>query len=106
MHTKVTQGAQHYIDGWQKLLENKHASLDWHPNPQAVIYRGKDSIHTENYGTLFNDATAAYALALRWKISGDDAYARKAINLQTQQRYCVTRTSGIRNIFMIFKPLC
>ncbi|AEX54721.1 twin-arginine translocation pathway signal [Rahnella aquatilis CIP 78.65 = ATCC 33071] len=40
MHTKVTQGAQPYIDGWQKLRGNKHASLDWHPNPQAVIYRG------------------------------------------------------------------
>lgn len=65
MQSKVSQGTQPYIDGWQKLRENKHASLDWHPNPQAVIYRGKDGIHTENYGTLFNDAAAAYALALR-----------------------------------------
>ena len=36
--------------------------------------------HAENYPLLFNDAAAAYALALRWKVSCDDAYAGKAID--------------------------
>lgn len=94
MHTKVTQGAQPYRDGWQRLLENKHASLGWHANPQAVIYRGKDGIHTENYGTLFNDAAAAYALAIRWKISGDDAYARKAIGILNAWTMTLTAIRG------------
>lgn len=79
MKTNVTAGRQPWTQGWQRLLENRHASLDWQPRPQSVVYRGSDHIHHENYATLFNDAAAAYALALRWKISGDDAYADKAI---------------------------
>ncbi|WP_230414054.1 alginate lyase family protein [Collimonas silvisoli] len=79
MKTKVEQGAQPWLDGWNVLIKNPHASLNWTPRPVDVVYRGKDSAgHHENYAALFNDTAAAYALALRWKISGDAAYADKA----------------------------
>lgn len=81
MRVNVAQGKQPWLQGWQRLIANRHASLDWTPRPQDAIYRGKNPEHAENYALLFNDAAAAYALALRWKVSGDDAYAGKAIDI-------------------------
>ncbi|NVI03167.1 cell wall anchor protein [Paraburkholderia sp. JPY454] len=81
MRVNVAEGKQPWLQGWQRLIANRHASLDWTPRPQDAIYRGKKPEHAENYSLLFNDAAAAYALALRWKVSGDDAYAGKAIDI-------------------------
>lgn len=82
MKEKVAAGETPWIDSWNILTANPRASLKWTPRPVDVVYRGKDGAgHPENYGNLYNDAAAAYALALRWKISGDDAYADKAILL-------------------------
>jgi len=79
MAAQVAKGAQPWLDGWKVLLKNPHASLSWTPHPAEIVYRGKDGSHAENYALLYNDIAAAYALALRWKVSGDDAYADKAI---------------------------
>ncbi|MBN3786528.1 cell wall anchor protein [Burkholderia sp. Ac-20353] len=79
MRMNVAQGNQPWLQGWQRLIANRHASLSWTPRPQDAVYRGRNPEHAENYSLLFNDAAAAYALALRWKISGDDAYAGKAV---------------------------
>ncbi|WP_309240605.1 alginate lyase family protein [Paraburkholderia youngii] len=81
MRVNVAEGKQPWLQGWQPLIANRHASLDWTPRPQDAIYRGKNPEHAENYSLLFNDAAAAYALALRWKVSGDDAYAGKSIDI-------------------------
>lgn len=56
-----------WLAGWQKLIANPHASLAWQPNPVSVLNR--TSADMNNDSTLFNDAAAAYALALRWQIS-------------------------------------
>lgn len=77
--TRLAAMDQPWTAGWQRLTGNRHAGLDWQPAAVPVIYRGKDGAgHAENYSRLFNDAAAAYALALRWKISGDDRYAARA----------------------------
>ena len=81
MRVTVAEGKQPWLEGWQRLTANRHASLGWTPRPQDAVYRGKNPGHAENYSLLFNDAAAAYALALRWKVSGDDAYAGKAIDI-------------------------
>jgi hypothetical protein len=78
MRAKVAAGAQPWTSGWDRLVGNAHAQLGWKANAAATVYRGADGTHAENYGQLYNDAAAAYALALRWKISGDTAYAEKA----------------------------
>ncbi|SDX33489.1 Alginate lyase [Collimonas sp. OK242] len=79
MREKVAAKASPWIDGWNILTENGHASLNWIPRPQEVIYRGGDGEHSQNFPRLYNDIAAAYACALRWKISGDTAYADKAV---------------------------
>lgn len=99
MSTKVTQGAQPWVDGWNMLINNSHASLHWTPRPQEIIYRGKDG-HPENYRTLYNDIAAAYALALRWKVSGDDAYADKAVSILNAWSGTLTGISGNSDKFL------
>ncbi|CAJ0802090.1 hypothetical protein LMG19083_03677 [Ralstonia psammae] len=79
MRTKVAANASPWVDGWNVLTANNHTSLTRNPNPQTAIYRGNDGVHAENYSILYNDVAAAYACALRWKVSGDTAYADKAV---------------------------
>ncbi|WP_084187041.1 alginate lyase family protein [Andreprevotia chitinilytica] len=100
MKSHVAQGAQPWLDGWNRLLSNNHASLNWKPRPLAEVYRGKDGTHGENYATLFNDAAAAYALALRWQVSGDDAYADKAISILDGWGATLTTVGGNSDRFL------
>ncbi|MDB5769087.1 MAG: concanavalin A-like lectin/glucanase superfamily protein [Collimonas fungivorans] len=81
MSQKVNAKAAPWIDGWNILIANGHASLNYKPNPQTEVYRGNDGVHGQNYSLLYNDVAAAYACALRWKISGDELYAKKAVTI-------------------------
>lgn len=80
MKTKVAAGASPWIDGWNVLLANSHASLAWTAKPQAEIHRN-DGTNPDNYMSFANDVAAAYACALRWKVSGDGSYADKAVEI-------------------------
>ena len=66
-------------EGYERLCANSHAQTDYVPNPQASITRGSGT--AENYRYAYNDVAAAYQLALRWKISGDNAFADKAVEI-------------------------
>lgn len=100
MRKNAAARQQPWFDGWQRLVANRHASLDWKPNPQPAIYRGRNPEHAENYATLFNDAAAAYALALRWKITGDDAYAQHAIDVLNAWSRTLTMIGGSSDKFL------
>jgi hypothetical protein len=79
---KVNAKAEPWLTGWNKLTSNPHAASTYVASPQATVVRGACSgCASENYGKLFNDAAAAYALAVRWKISGTTAFADAAIKV-------------------------
>jgi hypothetical protein len=94
MSQKVAASLSPWIDGWRVLIANNHASLSWMPNPQAVLSRGNDGVHPDNSGSLFNDVAAAYACALRWKVSGDTAYANKAVQIMNAWSSTLTAIFG------------
>lgn len=77
------RGREPWRSGLEKLLANRHASLEWQPDAVAIVVRGsgRDVPSPENYGQLYRDAAAAYACALRWKITRDRDYAEKAIEI-------------------------
>lgn len=79
MREKVAAQAEPWLSGWNVLAANGFTSLTRTPNPQTTIYRGSDGVHAENYGILYRDVAATYGCALRWKVSGDTAYADKAV---------------------------
>ncbi|XHR27568.1 MAG: alginate lyase family protein [Chthoniobacteraceae bacterium] len=76
-------GQEPWASGYKKLLANSHASLGWKQNPQEIVVRGSgpDVRLPQNYPALYHDIAAAYACALRWKISGDPAYAKKSVEI-------------------------
>ncbi|RUM24594.1 cell wall anchor protein [Rhizobium vallis] len=88
------------VSGWQRLINNSHSSLKYSPRPVLLVVRGKNPSNPENYALLFNDAAAAYALALRWKIGGDDAYADRAIKVLNAWSSTLTAVDGSSDKFL------
>lgn len=69
---------------WLRLKESKFAQSSWEPRPVEVLVRGDSQgtgVTKENYIVASEDAAAAFQLALRWQISGEDAYADAAISI-------------------------
>ncbi|MES1210229.1 MAG: alginate lyase family protein, partial [Pseudomonadota bacterium] len=100
MKSKVDAGAEPWLSGWQKLTANAHAQLTWTARPVAMVYRGADGTHPENYAQLFNDAAAAYALAVRWKVSGDARYADKAVAIPNAWAAVLVGIGGTSDKFL------
>lgn len=92
----VTDKAEPWYTDWQLMLSNSHSQSSYTPTPQATVYRGSDGTHAENYQYLYNDAAAAYQLALRWRISQDSTYgdaAAKVLNAWASTLTDITGTS-------------
>src|SRR5690606_25794844 len=86
--------------GWNMLINNSHAQLTRTANPVVKLVRGggsREEPDPDNYGNAMRDVAAAYQLALRWKISGDDAYAETAINILNAWASTCERISGDTN---------
>ena len=94
MRKHVAAGHQPWKDGWDKLISNPHSSLNYQPRPVEVVYRGSDKVHAENYARLFNDTAAAYACALRWRVSGDSAYADNSVEIMNAWSSTLKRIEG------------
>lgn len=78
----------------------KHLNLDWKPNPTAKIIRGGGNIwepEGDNYGAAMNDAHTAYQCALEWRISGDERYAKKAVEILNAWARVCKKVSGNSN---------
>lgn len=98
--TKLNENAQPWLSGYDKLLANSHAQLSYTPNPPEKLVRGGGSAEEpdpDNYSRAFNDVAAAYQLALRWKISGDNTYAQKSIQILNAWASTCKRISGDSN---------
>ena len=98
MSQKVAAQASPWVDSWNILIANSHASLSWTPRPQAVVYRGDDGVHPQNYSLLFNDIAAAYACALRWKVTGNTAYADKSVQIMNAWSSTLTGLGGSTDV--------
>jgi len=86
--------------GWERLIANRHASLDYKPRPVVNVVRGRDRLatETENYSLLFNDIATAYACALRWQISGDRRYAEKSVAILNAWSSTLKKLSGSADV--------
>lgn len=87
------------VSGWDVLTKNTHASVNQKARAVSTLYRGQTSWMTdqgiyENYSRLFNDAASAYALAIRWKVTGDESYAATATAILDDWSSTLTSISG------------
>lgn len=81
--TKIEAGLDPWLSSWYELTNSTYAQADYTNNAVALLYRGDDGVHTENDDALWHDVAAAFALALRWKISGNTTYADTAAAILT-----------------------
>ena len=97
---KIAANAEPWVSGWNKLIANSHAQTSYVAAPVVKLVRGGRSAEEpdpDNYSRAFNDAAAAYQLALRWKISGESQYAQAAVNILNAWASTCEKISGDSN---------
>jgi len=101
MKTKVNNQTDPWISGYNKMISNSHASATYvMKGPVVTLIRGGSSREeplADNYSTAMEDAHAAYLTAIRWKITGDVAYANKSIQILNAWAATCTSISGDSN---------
>ncbi|TYZ67220.1 hypothetical protein PybrP1_005556, partial [[Pythium] brassicae (nom. inval.)] len=100
MKAKVAAGLEPWKSGFGVLANNPHSSTAWKFNNKTIVYRGPDGTNKENYGSLYNDAAAAYALGLRWHVTGNDAFADHAVKILNAWASSLTAIGGNSNRFL------
>lgn len=90
----VKAGDEPWLTGWNKLINSSYAQSSYTPHPVQLLCRGSPASCSENYANIFRDAAAAYALAIRWKVTGDAAYGTAAANILNGWSSTMTEISG------------
>src|SRR5690606_31647053 len=70
----------------------------WVPHPTATVTRYDSG---GNFATFANDVVVAYGSALRWKVTGDTAYADQAIAVLNSYTPVLTRIDGDSNYLLL-----
>lgn len=78
---KMKTGEQPWKEAWGDLQASEYASLKWKPRPRANVERGASNRPDIGSTEFTKDGTAAYTHALHWALSGDEAHARKAVEI-------------------------
>jgi hypothetical protein len=98
MISKVNAGAQPWKGSWDKLVANSHAQTSYTPNPQQYVCCGTGGCPGgETFMPLANDCAAAYQCALRYRISGNAAYADKAVQIMNAWSSTLLAINGDSN---------
>lgn len=88
------------IDSWQLLQKSPYASATWQPHPLSTVVRGNPSWGKDNYSQLYQDAAAAYQLAVRWEISGDPVWANAAVRVLDAWANTLTTLTGTSDRYL------
>ena len=96
MKAKVAAGAQPWLDGWNALASSGRAQLGAAPRPLATVTRGT----TNNTAQMYIDIDRTYQLALRWKVTGDTAYADLAVVFLNAWSSTLTTLDGDADRFL------
>lgn len=79
MQTQVNANASPWVDSYNILTANSYSQLNYAmAGPNDTLTRTNSG---GNYVHIMRDAAAAYQDALRWYISGNNAYADKAVSI-------------------------
>ena len=98
MAAMVATSQQPWLGGYNVLLNGRRANLNATPFPLEVVIRGVAG--AENYGVMIVDMMRAYHLALRWHISGDEAYARDAVKFLNAWSSTLKELGGNSNLYL------
>lgn len=79
---------------WDALQKSSFASLSYPAKPRADVNCGASSIPDNGCSDEREDAMAAYTHALRWYLSKDARYAKKAIQIMDAWSAVITKHTG------------
>lgn len=97
MQAQVAAGTAPWAAGWTTLTASSYAQLGATPRPLATVIRGGDG---ENFAQMYIDMLRTYQLALRWKVSGDTAYADLAVRFLNAWSSTMTTLTGNADRFL------
>jgi hypothetical protein len=81
MKAKIQAGEEPWKSAWNVCIAGPVASLDFKPQPFAHVVRGAYDAGDKGGQALQQSANAAENHALQWYVTGDEAHARKAIEI-------------------------
>ena len=81
MKAKITTGEEPWKSAWNLWLEGPIASLDFKPQPFTHVVRGAYAAGEKGGRELSESASAAENHVMQWYVSGNEAHARKAIEI-------------------------
>lgn len=93
---KVDAGQQPWLMGYERLAENRWAQKTYTPNPKEDVERPGIG----QYRILTDDGAAAYQLALMWKLTDDEDYAKASIAVLNAWAKTNKSLSGSEDILM------
>lgn len=97
MRAKVAAGAQPWLDGWNALLNTGRSHLGNWPRALQTVVRGGSGT---NDAQLYIDVARTYQLAVRWKVTGDTAYADRAVYFLNAWGYILKNVTGNADRFL------
>ncbi len=93
IRAKVNAGEEPWKSGWNKMLSSSYGMLYRKPRPEPDVVRGPQD-GWRGAREMGDDALAAYACALRWFITDDDAYAKNTIEILNAWSYTLKSITG------------
>ena len=100
MRTKAALGIEPWASAYA-AMDNDWTSRQagtWVPHPAVTVTRDANG---GNFATFANDIAVAYGSALRWKVSGDTAYAEQAILILNAHATTMTGIGGDPNFQLL-----
>jgi len=99
MRTNVALGVEPWASAYTALTGSWMGQQNggWASHAQATITRSGDLNDTSR---LYQDIAVCYGSALRWKISGDTAYADQAVALLNSWGSTLTSVAGDTNVML------
>lgn len=91
MREKVTQEEEPWSSGWEAMIGDSYSHLGRNPRPLETLRRGGAG---QNFAQIFGDIWTAHASVIRWKVTGDAAYADQAVRFLNAWSYTLTGLAG------------
>ncbi|TMR96410.1 alginate lyase family protein [Nonomuraea basaltis] len=91
---KANLDKEPWKSAWDALQNSSFASLSYTAKPRADVNCGGNSIPDNGCSDERKDAMAAYTHALRWYLSKDSRYAKKAIQIMDAWSAVITKHTG------------
>ncbi|ADY54282.1 GPI anchored protein [Pseudopedobacter saltans DSM 12145] len=100
---KVDAGLSPWKEGYDKFNTSTHLNLSYTANPTIKLIRGGNSTEEpspDNYANAFRDSHAAYQMGIKWKLTGDDRWAAKGVEILNAWAGTCKSINGDSNKFL------